>query len=195
MRLLGSSGADRIQPLLGATLAPMATALSELMPPQAPERARGRPIYGPRMQVAMECISELSRSGLTRAASARLALICACHAHAATLTWTGAGGDGNVNNPANWSPAQAPATGDVLIFGGAASLAPQMNTALTLNSITFDHTSGAFVLGGTGIYTLGGGGITNNDTQTDTDDQQWHRAERQPNLECGGGRFGHRRGN
>ena len=28
-------------------------------------------------------------------------------ASATTLTWTGGAGDGNINNPNNWSPAQA----------------------------------------------------------------------------------------
>jgi hypothetical protein len=43
---------------------------------------------------------------------------------AATLTWTGGAGDGQMNSIHNWSPAQAPVNGDVLIFpsGLAASV-------------------------------------------------------------------------
>ncbi len=86
---------------------------------------------------------------------------------AATLTWTGAAGDNNTANAANWSPAQAPINGDVLIFAGANGLAPQMNTALTTASLSFSTTAKAFTLGGTGTYTVNSG-ITNNSTSTET---------------------------
>ena len=86
---------------------------------------------------------------------------------AATLTWTGAAGDNNTANAANWSPAQAPVNGDVLIFAGANGLAPQMNTALTAGSLTFKNTAKTFTLGGTGTYTVNAG-ITNDSTSAET---------------------------
>ena len=87
--------------------------------------------------------------------------------HAATLTWTGAAGDNNTATAANWSPAQAPVNGDVLIYAGAAGLAPQMNSALTVGSLSFSSTATVFTLGGTGTYTVNGG-ITNNSTSAET---------------------------
>ena len=86
---------------------------------------------------------------------------------AATLTWTGAGGDNNVSNALNWSPAQAPVTGDVLVFAGAAGLAPQFGTALTVGTITFNSTAQAFTLGGSGTLTVNAG-ITNSSAITET---------------------------
>lgn len=100
-----------------------------------------------------------------RFGSALTALVTAAALTAATLTWTGAGGDGNINNPANWSPAQSPTLNDVLIFGGLSNLAPQLDTAASADSITFDNTAGTFTLGGSGTYTIRSGGITNNDNQ------------------------------
>lgn len=39
-------------------------------------------------------------------------------AWAATLTWTGEAGDGKWSTPGNWSPVQAPAKGDSVVFSG-----------------------------------------------------------------------------
>ena len=86
---------------------------------------------------------------------------------AATITWTGAGGNGAISNPANWNPAQAPVNGDVLIFAGSGSLAPQLSSALTVGSITFNSTAGAFVLGGAGAYRINSG-VTNNSISLET---------------------------
>ncbi len=86
---------------------------------------------------------------------------------AATLTWTGAAGDNNASNAQNWSPAQAPVNGDVLIYARAVGLAPQLSANLTVGTITFSNTAGAFTLGGAGIYTVNNG-ITNNSVATET---------------------------
>ena len=85
-----------------------------------------------------------------------------------TLTWTGAGGDGLISTAANWSPAQAPSSGDVFIFAGSGSLSPQLTANLTVGSITFNSTAAAFTLGGTAAYTVNSGGITNSSTATET---------------------------
>ncbi len=95
-------------------------------------------------------------------------LMLAAGAEGATLTWTGAAGDGATATAGNWSPAQAPVAGDLLIYSGATSLAPQLAAGLAAGSISFDSTAGAFVLGGPGVYTLGAAGITNNSTNLET---------------------------
>lgn len=90
------------------------------------------------------------------------------YAPAATLTWTGAAGDNNINTPGNWSPAQVPATGDLLVFSGSTSLAPQQGSNLSIGSITFASGASPFTLGGAGIYTVGSGGITNSSAAIQT---------------------------
>ncbi len=99
---------------------------------------------------------------------AALILGAALTGRAATLTWTGAGGDGLISTAANWSPQQAPVSGDVLILAGSSSLSPQLTTNLTVGSITFNSTAAAFTLSGTAAYTVNSGGITNNSTATET---------------------------
>lgn len=106
-------------------------------------------------------------------------------AHGATLTWTGAGGDGSVTTAANWSPGQAPVTGDSIIFAGAVSLSPQLSSSLSLATISFASGASAFTLGGAGTYTLTSAtAITNNSSNLETInnkitlgiDQTWNAA-------------------
>lgn len=82
---------------------------------------------------------------------------------AATLTWTGLAGDGNLNNSANWSPAQVPAGGDVLVFSGTGG---NLSTATGLNigTVSFSASAGIFALAGLGSVTLGTGGIASSAT-------------------------------
>ena len=122
-------------------------------------------------------IFQSSSRGLSRTALRHRAFVAAVsalmlagsyeHSHAATLTWIGSAGDNNTVNPANWTPAQAPVNGDVLIYAGAAGLSPQMNSALTVGSLSFSSTAKVFTLGGTGTYTVNGG-ITNSSTSAET---------------------------
>ena len=123
--------------------------------------------------------------GCLRIAGSLLAvLVLRGSADAATLTWTGGGGDNNIGTAANWSPAQIPVAGDVLIFAGGTRLTPQLVANLTVASLTFNATAQAFALGGAGAYTVNGGGITNNSTSTQTignaivlgADQAWNAA-------------------
>lgn len=86
---------------------------------------------------------------------------------AATLTWTGSAGDNNIYNRLNWSPSQVPVTGDTLIYAGAAGLAPQLTTSMTVGAITFSSTAQAFTLGGAGTYTINSG-VSNSSTLTET---------------------------
>ncbi len=61
---------------------------------------------------------------------------------AATLTWTGSAGDGNVATAGNWSPAQSPLLGDLLIFAGTSSLLAQLTSSLSVGSLSFNATAG-----------------------------------------------------
>ena len=93
--------------------------------------------------------------------------LCPIQLRAATLTWTGLAGDGNIATAGNWSSAQAPVSGDTLIFAGTTSLAPQLATSQTVATITFNSTASAFTLGGAGTYTIKSG-ITNSSVNTET---------------------------
>lgn len=53
-----------------------------------------------------------------RTLACAVALLCAFSVPAATLTWTGEAGDGKWSTPGNWSPVQAPAKGDSVVFSG-----------------------------------------------------------------------------
>jgi autotransporter-associated beta strand protein len=97
-------------------------------------------------------------------------LLVTPHANAQTTdTWTGGGADNLVLNNANWDTGQFPQTGDSLIFAGVIRLTPTLNSALSIASISFASGAGAFVLGGTGTYTIStGAGVTNSSTNTET---------------------------
>src|SRR5438552_1831762 len=95
-------------------------------------------------------------------------LAMAASASAATLTWNGLGGDDNIGTAANWSPVQAPVTGDTLVFAGTNRLTPQEAASFTAGSITFNSTAGAFTLGGLGTYTINSSGVTNNSANLET---------------------------
>src|SRR4051794_38476345 len=89
-----------------------------------------------------------------RALFAVLALGLAAQPLAGQSTWTGGGTDSFWNTPANWSggtPASGSAT--AVTFAGSTRLTPNQNIAspFILNSLTFDPTAGAFVLGGSGL--------------------------------------------
>lgn len=90
-------------------------------------------------------------------------------ARATTLTWTGLAGDGNIATAGNWSPAQSPAPSDLLIFAGTNSLLPQLSSGLSVGSLSFNNTAGAFTLGGAGTYTITtAAGIVNSSASTQT---------------------------
>lgn len=100
------------------------------------------------------------------------ALLCALSlgtSNAVTLTWTGLAGDGNIASAGNWSPSQGPVTSDLLIFAGTNSLLPQLSSGLTIGSLSFNSTAGAFTLGGAGTYTINtAAGVTNSSAATET---------------------------
>jgi autotransporter-associated beta strand protein len=88
--------------------------------------------------------------------------------HADILTWNGGAGDNNIGSAGNWTPVQAPDSGDALIYSGTTGLTPQLPADLAVDSITFNNTAGAFVLGGTGSYLIDSGGIINSSTNLET---------------------------
>ena len=85
-------------------------------------------------------------------------------------TWDGGGANNTWIADANWSIDVRPlnnATADV-IFAGTTRLAPSVDTAWNVRSITFDNTAGAFTITGPQAITVGTGGIVNNDADLQT---------------------------
>jgi fibronectin-binding autotransporter adhesin len=87
----------------------------------------------------------------------------------AGTTWDGGGADDNWSTVLNWNPDGAPANDGTagIVFAGSVRLAPYVDTAWDVLSLTFNNTAGAFSLSGSPL-TLGGGGITNQDTDAQT---------------------------
>lgn len=84
--------------------------------------------------------------------------------------WDGGGADNEWATDSNWDPNVEPlnnGTGQ-LVFAGGVRLAPGVNTAWDVASVTFNNTAGAFTIGGPAGVTVGAGGIVNNDTDTQT---------------------------
>ena len=99
---------------------------------------------------------------------AALLTFASASALATTYTWTGSAGDNNIATAGNWNPTAVPASGDTLIFSGAAGLTPRLSSTLSVSSLSFDTAASAFTLGGTGTYTTGTGGIANKSAFTQT---------------------------
>lgn len=79
-----------------------------------------------------------------------------------TLTWTGDAGNGNWSNTDNWSPAQAPAAGDSLIFNNNVQTT-QTATIVALTDLTWGTSAGVFnISGGSLTLNQSGGGLFNN---------------------------------
>ena len=92
-------------------------------------------------------------------------------------TWDGGGVAGGVLDwltAANWNPNVAPLNDGTanLIFAGTIdnNPGPNLDQNWNVNSVTFNNTAGAFVLGSSGGFTLTiqGGGMANTDTQLQT---------------------------
>ena len=88
---------------------------------------------------------------------------------AASFTWTGGGSDANWSTTGNWSGGVAPANDGTatVVLSGTTQLAPNVDVAWDINSLTFSNNAGALVLGGAAL-TIRGGGITNNNTNSQT---------------------------
>jgi fibronectin-binding autotransporter adhesin len=90
-------------------------------------------------------------------------------------TWDGAGaGGGNVNwgNAPNWNPDGVPVSDGTanIIMAGTIDTANIVNVNFNINELLFDNTAGAFNISSSGgaTLTIQGGGIRNNDTQSQT---------------------------
>src|SRR5438067_903220 len=106
----------------------------------------------------MSKIARIRRNQVVKAAVAATAagLVPVSMSRAASLTWNGGGTDSNWSTVFNWSPAQAPVSGDSLTFDGFGRLTNTNDVSgLTLSGVTFAPTAGAFSVGGLGV-TLGG---------------------------------------
>lgn len=84
-------------------------------------------------------------------------------------TWDGGGANNNWTTVNNWNPDAVPANDGTanVIFAGTVRLTVNVDFARNVNSITFNNTAGAFTLAGSGI-TIQGGGVTNDDADTQT---------------------------
>jgi autotransporter-associated beta strand protein len=94
-------------------------------------------------------------------------LLVARHA-ALAQTWDGGGANNNWTNGLNWVGDVAPVnngTADI-IMAGTVDPTPVVDSAQSIDSLTFNNTAGAFTISGQPLTIAGG--ITNNDTQTQT---------------------------
>src|SRR5258705_9448829 len=78
-------------------------------------------------------------------------------------TWTGGGTTDRWRDGLNWNIGVAPVNDGTaeIHFAGGVRLAPSVDTAYDINSLTFDPAAGPFVIGGNTL-TLERGGIVNN---------------------------------
>lgn len=98
------------------------------------------------------------------------ALLTAATLHA--QTWDGGGVNDLFNTANNWNPNAVPLNNGTasLTFGGAVRLTPSVNVNFDVSGVIFNNTAGAFNIGTSGgtTLTVRGGGITNNDADTQT---------------------------
>jgi autotransporter-associated beta strand protein len=85
-------------------------------------------------------------------------------------TWDGNGGDNDWTTNNNWNPNGDPPTDGTanIVMAGTNRLTPLVDVDWDIFSLVFNNTAGAFSISGAPGVTLGiaGGGITNQDTQT-----------------------------
>src|SRR5436853_4119631 len=84
-------------------------------------------------------------------------------------TWNGLGTNDNWQTGTNWIGNVAPVNNGTanVFFGGTTRLTPNVDVVYSINSITFNNTSGAFSIGGSALG-IAAGGITNNDADMQT---------------------------
>jgi len=85
----------------------------------------------------------------------------------AEYIWDGGGGDNKWSTGANWDNDVAPANGGgaKITLAGTTRLAPRVDAAWNVQSLTFAAGAGPFVLSGSNL-TVAGGGILNQDTDS-----------------------------
>src|SRR5438105_966590 len=90
---------------------------------------------------------------------------------ASAQTWIGGGANTNWTTTANWFPAVVPANNGTaaLSFTGNGPGASTVDVAYSINSLTFANSAGValYTIGGTTL-TIGSGGFTSNDADTQT---------------------------
>jgi len=93
---------------------------------------------------------------------------CSATLSAQSLEWIGDAGSGNWDTAGNWSPEQVPDNGDSLFFNNNVQTT-QTATAVTLESMTWGASAGAFTVSG-GNLTFNGvnGGLFNQSAQSQT---------------------------
>lgn len=107
--------------------------------------------------------------------AALLALsISSASAVAATRTWDGGNNsdtwDTTNDTKNNWDPNTIFNSGDSAIFAGTTRLTPTIGaSSLSVGSITFNNTAGAFTIGGSATLTIGAG-VTSGAVVTNSDD-------------------------
>jgi len=96
-------------------------------------------------------------------------LLCARLPGATAAVWTGGGADANWSTGANWSAGVAPTNnGSVaIILAGTNQLAPNVDTAWSISSLTFSNNAGPFTLSGSAL-TIGAGGLANDSAVSQT---------------------------
>ena len=101
---------------------------------------------------AADAIDDLLPSGYSASVSGGAVVIDAAIA-LKTTTWTGGGSDALWSTDANWD-AGAPNSGDTVILDGTVQTTNTLGNALSVASLTFPATAGAFNVGGTGSITV-----------------------------------------
>ena len=71
----------------------------------------------------------------------------------ATFIWNGGGTDGNWSTGGNWTGGGAPVNNGTatIVLAGTNQLAPNVDAAWDISSLTFSNSAGAFVLGGSAL--------------------------------------------
>ncbi len=85
-------------------------------------------------------------------------------------TWDGGGANNNWTNGLNWAGDVAPVNNGTanIVMAGVVRLTPTVDLAQDIRTLTFNNTAGAFTISGQQLTISGGGGITNNDANTQT---------------------------
>ncbi len=85
---------------------------------------------------------------------------------ASAQTWSGLGPNGNWSNASNWTGGVPVNDGTAsLTFGAGENLAPNVNVPWSINSILFTTNASPYTMTGSSL-TLGAGGLTNQDSDT-----------------------------
>jgi autotransporter-associated beta strand protein len=85
----------------------------------------------------------------------------------ASITWGATPAGVDWGTPGNWANGFSPAAGDFVYFDTSTQLSPNLETAYSVDSVTFNSGAGSYTIGGSAL-TLTGSGVTNNSTSAQT---------------------------